>query len=266
MIALNEIITNKELIEEKYKLRGKHYNLDKVVSLENSSRKLQQTTEKMRADCNKLCEQIATYYNAADYDKMADEMAKIHKLDIAITKNTKIYEKRLAKINKIISKFDNLPDYENISDLKIKTTNEKSKKSLDEFLSQFKNFSIENDKVVSFEKSKRDEILDSLPLITKCKDGYIFYCEQTKIDEMVDRLLEFFKIIADEIVLKSCKALERHSAATYIIKLDKIIYKLQIIREFNTRKYKIKYRDKSVDMTKFANQINIMCNVLRTCE
>ena len=33
MIALNEILKNKNEFERKYKLMGKHFNLDKIVML-----------------------------------------------------------------------------------------------------------------------------------------------------------------------------------------------------------------------------------------
>ena len=36
MIALNEIISNKELFEIKYKLMGKNFNLDKIINLEKN--------------------------------------------------------------------------------------------------------------------------------------------------------------------------------------------------------------------------------------
>ena len=63
MIALNELIKNKELFERRYNIKGLKFNLDIIFDLEEKRKELQLTTEKMRADCNKLCGEVAALKN-----------------------------------------------------------------------------------------------------------------------------------------------------------------------------------------------------------
>ena len=63
MIALNELIKNKEIFEDKYKAKGKKTNLKKILDLENKRKILQLKTESDRATCNKLCASVANLKN-----------------------------------------------------------------------------------------------------------------------------------------------------------------------------------------------------------
>ena len=64
MIALNEILNNKKLYEEKYKLIGKRYNLDKIIASEEKFIILDRQNNENRAKCNKLCSQVADLVNS----------------------------------------------------------------------------------------------------------------------------------------------------------------------------------------------------------
>ena len=55
MIALNELLENIEEFTYKYKQKGVRFNPNFFVKLEEKRKELQLKTEKMRADCNKLC-------------------------------------------------------------------------------------------------------------------------------------------------------------------------------------------------------------------
>lgn len=264
MIALNEIIKNKELFEKKYALRGKHYDLDKVVSLEKNSRTLQQSTEKMRADCNKLCEKIAMLYNNNEFDDMNLVLEQIRKLDKTISKNTKIYNKRLNKINKIISKFDNIPDFDNQDNIEIVASGGGLDiLKLEKFLEQYQNLSYENLSAEKYTKSLENVIADNLPVIKKCKNGYVLFFDYANFESFQAELLKFLKENAQKIVKPACKNLQKQAAAEYLVSLsDKKLLDVVVIREFLARQYKIKYHDKQSDMTKFVSQINIYINHL----
>ena len=67
-----------------------------------------------------------------------------------------------------------------------------------------------------------------------------------------------FKENSISIIKQSIQSLKSSSSKEYLIHLNNNLYlKLELKREFFSRKYKIKYHDNKTDMTKFVNQIDI---------
>ena len=79
MIALNEIISNKEKFELIYKSMGKNIKLDKIISLEEEFIKLDKKSSELRSECNKLCSEIAEIVNSNSDTN--DAISKINSID-----------------------------------------------------------------------------------------------------------------------------------------------------------------------------------------
>ena len=121
MIALNEIIANKELFEKKYKLMGKRANLDKIIKLEEQFIILDKKSNELRANCNKLCSEIAELVNTNKDSKHA--ILKINTLDKEISVLEKKSSKAMKSINNKLKKLPNLPLDENVLNIPIKSKN-----------------------------------------------------------------------------------------------------------------------------------------------
>ena len=257
MIALNELIQNKELFEQRYELKGKKRNLKKIFLLESIRKDLQLKTEAMRANCNKMCGSFAAARNKnEDVSALA---ADIMKLDKAILKNNRVLTRQNNKINQLLEKLHNLPDAENLTNLHIDTTaNASSLDDLDNFLKTISKTTQSDTSINKYLASLENVILDNLPQTTKCKDGYLILSELSNFDKLKDEILNYFKSHSEHIIQVSIKKIHKECAASFIIHLNKTVsLYFDIVREFNTRHHKIKYHDKASDMTKFVNQINI---------
>jgi len=257
MIALNEIIKNREIFEYKYKLKGQKVALDKLFHFAADMKKLQLKTEALRADCNKLCGMLAIEKNKKA--NILPLLKDIKALDKQINQNNKRLESINKKINIILKKLDNLPLDENQENILIKTGGTRClKNEFDEFVNQIlptkkTNLNILN-QLISLKNINSSAEFE----IYHCKDGYLILTTQENAHLTKETILNFLKLKSKSITKASIKDLSKQSAQTYIVQLNNqdTLY-IEFIGEYLTREYKIKYHDKSSDMTKFINQINI---------
>ena len=120
MIALNELIKNKEEFAKRYELMGKKYNLDKIVDLEQKFIVIDQKKNTARATSNKLCSQVADLIN--NNKSTIELIQQINQLDKQILHDEHKSSKAMAKINKHLSKLPNLPIDDNILNISYKTS------------------------------------------------------------------------------------------------------------------------------------------------
>lgn len=257
MIALNEIIKNKELFLNRYKLKGRRISLKKLFNLESKNKELQLKTESMRSNCNKLCGIIAELRNKNQ--DTSSLIFEINKLDMQIKKNNKLLARTNNQINKILSKLHNLPDDENLTNLQLETKNKATNlENLESFLNKVSTIKISDTTTNKYLYKLHDVILDSLPQVIKCNDGYVILSNLNNFETLKEQLLNYFKLNAEHLIKVSIKKISKECASSYLVHLNKTLsLNVDIIREYNTRSHKIKYHDTTTDMTKFVNQINI---------
>ena len=260
MIALNELIKDIEKYKTAYKLMGLKINLNTFVKLENKLRTAGQAFEHSRALCNKKCGELIKK-QAQNTDTVA-ELAEIVMLDKKTLKLQTKFNKINKKINKKLERLPNLPDENNLSNLQIETI--KTSSNIEDFKAfvekSFKTNSVSNN-VKIFTKQETDKLFqeEDLPQITYCKNGIVIFSNKEGVDAIFDSYLNYFKENAISIIKLSIKTLDKSSTQEYLIHLNKNLYlKLELKREYFSRKYKIKYHDNKTDMTKFVNQINIL--------
>lgn len=262
MIALNELIKNSSLFESRYALKGVRQNLTKIFVLEEKRKKLQLKTEKMRAECNKLCGKIADLRNAKD--NLSNKIKEITYLDKQILKNNKTLERQNIKINAELKKLHNLPDATNERNIQYATEN---KKSTIEDLQKFLNTCCDCD-TEEFDKNIKNKlvdlknfILDKIPIIYKCANGFLILSSKEEFEKIKLEIINYFKKNSINLIEKSCKMIQKHCSAEIVAKINNSQeINIEIVREFMTRDYRIKYHNSNVDMTNFANQINIILN------
>ena len=170
MIALNEIIQNRELFEEKYKLMGKKASLDKIIKLEQKFIVLDRKANELRSNCNKLCGEFAEVIKANKNSSL--ELIKINKLN----KESEYFSKKslqsMKKINSLLKKLPNPALDNNTLNISIKTKLTNFSKS--DFISKIEEFStIETNNISEkpFYNSLKKVVLkaENLPKITKLK-------------------------------------------------------------------------------------------------
>ena len=261
MIDFNHLLNNLDLYSEGYKNKGLKINLEAFLLLENKLKTLQLKTEKMRAVCNKLCKDVATLKNEGK--DTSEILGKITLLDDTIKTNSKKLKKLNLKINKKLKKLHNIPEFSNPYHEQV-VTNFKNSSTLNDL----KSFINENFKVESFNKTilyyfkeKRNFLFDesNMPEVISCKDGYLFLCSQSHFDEIKNTFLDYFSKNSLSLIKVSCRKLNKANEASYYVHLNKkqSLY-FEINKEFYTREFNLKYRDKKIDMTKFVGQINVL--------
>ncbi|MBQ4541301.1 MAG: hypothetical protein IJA23_00455 [Clostridia bacterium] len=259
MIALNELIKDIEKYKTAYKLMGIKTNLNVFVALENKLRIAGQNFEHSRSTCNKKCgELIKKQSNNID---TKTELAEIEKLDKQTLKLQSRFNKINKRVNRKLNKLPNLPDEDNVTHLQIETSKTTlTIENLISFIEKLSKVNSSNQKLSSFLKGETDKIYaeENLPQATLCKDGILIFTKKDAVSDIFEQLLNHFKENSISIIKQSIKTLKSSSSKECLIHLNNNLYlKLELKREFFSRKYKIKYHDNKTDMTKFVNQIDI---------
>lgn len=265
MIALNELISHKDVFESKYKLMHKHYNLDKILKLEENFIVLDKTANENRAKCNKMCSEVAELINnQADTKELVSE---INKLDKKILKDHKKSQKAMKKINKHLRKLHNLPLDENVLNMPLKTTFDETYNAgnfLAE-LAKIKEFSSSKQSIKQFIKEQKNVVFkfEKLPIFVKAephgkiKHEILLLCDSNAtalFKTLSQELSEHSKYLID----KSIKYLKKDSAKEVIATLgNNTIISVEFLGEYVSREIMLKFYDKSIDMTKFVNMIRI---------
>lgn len=260
MIALNELLENIELFQEKYNQKGVKTNLQKFVILENKRKVLQLKTEKMRSLCNKLCAEVPHFKKSCK--NTGELISQIEMLDHEINKNTKTLDRYQLVINSKLKNLHNLPEYDNtMNEQMITSKNSIPKNEFLNFINKTYKPSQFNKKILYLLKSQKDIIYNEsdLPVTFECKNGYTFLGTAKQTEHIKQDLLKYFHENALSIVKVSVKKLNKDNSSSFFIHLNnKDWLYLENIKEFYSREFKIKYHDTSIDATKFLNQLNIL--------
>lgn len=259
MIALNELLENFDSYQNAYREMGLKINLNTFLMLEKKRKEVQLQFEKCRADCNKLCKTVA---DKRKQNLSTDELInQIKQLDSLTKKLEKKLEKQGRIIDAKLKKLRNIPDTLNKKHLQIKTT--KTESSIDELLSFLKNIcksQYNNSTIQEYLNLQENKLFkeDELPNATICNNGVLILTTAREFDEFAEKLLSYLKENSRSLVKLSVYKMKKSSSSEYFVHLKRKTYlKIAFKREFFTRELRIKYRDKTIDMTKFINQINI---------
>ena len=259
MIALNELISNQELFKSKYKLMGKRYNklIDSIIALSKDFSLLDKQNNTLRADCNKKCGEIAELVNQKKPTNK--EIREIDCLNNTIFKNDKILRNKFQILNKKLKHLHNLPIDDNVLNIQLKTTCDENYNK-DTFIKTLKTFG-------KATQVKQKNMLALYKNVVLKEDDMPFWCVHNKkmvgffkenardfYDKILDELLNHSKFL----IKKSIKALKKCSSLGFVATLyDDTNISVDFSGEYLSRNYAIKYKNKKLDMTKFAENILI---------
>lgn len=264
MIALNEILNNKEYYKQTYHVMGKRVNLEKIISLEQNFIVLDKKNNENRARCNKLCSQVADLVNE---NKNTDDLIKeINQLDKTINCGEKRSKKAMKKINRLLKKLHNIPLEKNLLNEHMKTTQDE-KYSAEMFLSEIHSltrYNMSDLNLKSFINSQQYNVLkaENLPLTTHCwhrkhSENLIVFCNETA-PETLEKIINILSLHSKFLIKKSIKFLKKDCSKEILSTLSNgTIIKVEFLGEYVSREKMIKFYDKNLDMTKFVNMIRI---------
>ncbi len=260
MIAFNELLKNIDQYEAAYKLMGLKFNPNFYRSCEKKLRDIQTKAEETRALCNKKCgEFIRLKTTNQPTVRLIDE---IKKLDKAANKYQNKQKICLNKIKSKLKKLHNLPDKENLSHIQIDTNKSESDiLAVKTFLNSFSKQESLNLSHKKFLNQIKNKIFqeDELPYTAELKNEFVILTTTNTIDEIINRLINYFKANSISIIELSIKNIKKSSSREFFIHLKEDSYlKMEIKREFFAREYKLKFHNNQTDMTNFVNQINIV--------
>ena len=262
MIALNEIISNKEKFDSIYMTMGKNIKLDKIISLEEEFIKLDKKSSELRSECNKLCSEIAELVNSNSDTNNA--ISKINSLDKDIIKLEKKSEQAMKKINKKLSKLPNVPLEDNKLNVAVKTKNTNfSKDDFIKLINEIAEIETVSQNYKSFINSlkkvvfKAENLPKSIKLKGSRKQKFVLLCGTNAI-EILNNLQKTLSENAKYLTIKSIKSLKKESSKElYATLSDGSFVSVRFSGEFVSRENSIKLYDKKLDMTKFVNLIKI---------
>ena len=260
MIALNELLENFDEYQNTYHEMGLKTKLNTFIVLENKRKLVQNDFENTRSECNKLCKTVAEKRkNNEDTSELINKITKLDKQNKKLEKQLMIQGKI---IDKKLKKLRNLPDTLNKKHLQIKT--QKTPSTVSELISHLgticktEHSELKVQEYLETQKNKLFKEKD-LPCMTVCKDGLLLLCTATKRGEFCTGIIEYLKNNSLSLVKHSIYKMKKSSSSEYFVHLKRKTYlRVAFKKEFYTRALKIKYRDSSIDMTKFVNQINIL--------
>ena len=264
MIALNEILKNKNDFIQRYKIMGKAYNIDKIVNLEEKFIEIDSRKNANRAKCNKLCSQVADVINnGQNVDSLINE---INNLDKSVIKDEIKSQKAMSKINKLLKKLPNPAIDDNILNLSLKTTPNQNFGKKD-FIQELNNIAkpstlnkITTKKFLSRVKNRVLKI-ENLPLIfayeKKSNAEFILLLDDSAKTQY-DKLISILANNAQYVFNKTIKVLNKSSSKeAKVILCDGTLINIQFTGEYISREIGLKLYDKNIDMTKFINIIRI---------
>ncbi len=260
MIALNKLLENFEEFEKTYELMGLKINLSVFVELEQKLKNVQLELEGKKALCNKLCGELIKKNVAGQ--KTTEELKEIKELESEISKLQTKFDNVSSSINTKLKMLPNLPDNKNISHLQIETT--KTECNLNDLKLEIEKFcSVESSLFTKAEFVKaqagKQFSQDNLPKATYLQKGIVILCTEDQVDVITQNLINYFKSNSLSMIERSITKIKKSSARELFVHLKPQMYlKFEVKREFFSRKYKFKYRDKKTDMTKFVNQIDLI--------
>lgn len=265
MIALNEILKNRDYFEKKYRLMGKKVQLDRIFLLEKKFILTDRQANENRAICNKLCAEVAELVNLGK--NVNNLISQINKLDKQINLLEKKSKKAMIKINNNLRKLPNPALDENNLNIPLKTT-ENEEFKMQNFIDEISKFCkiehIDCD-VKSYLYKQKNVVLkkENLPQIVsfsakKSKKTVLLVLTENNVAEVFDTLSSTLSQNAKYATCRSIRYLKPCSAKEISAMLcDKTIVYLDLLGEYVSRDISLKFYDKAIDMTKFVNMIRI---------
>jgi len=264
MIALNELLSNIEKYKIMYNKIAFKFDLDEFIKLENERKTIQLNYENLKSSCNKKCNEYAlNKLNILETKSLYNEIIF---LDKEIKNLSKLLENFNNIINRKLNKLPNLPDYYIEKNITISQTN----KSIlfTDIINHFANnftFQNFNNKIEHYPKSIQNKLYseENVNQLIKCIDGIIIFTTDYQLDNILNEFINYIKY--NSINLKNIKTtnINKDSTNKYIAKINtNQSISINLIKEYYTRKYNIKYKNTKIDMTKFVNQINIKFNTI----
>lgn len=260
MIALNEILKNKNRYLNTYQSMGKNIKLDKIVNLEEKFIIIDDRKNTNRAKCNKLCSQVADIINNGDTPK--NLINQINQLDRQISRDELKSKRAMKKINKLLAKLPNIPCSNNLFHLVLKSKNDKVFK-FNDFKNEISKITKPNyESQIKLKQFKNRVLkLENLPQqlhFEKRNSLDIIFLLDTNANIIFDNLTSLLVNNASFVIEKSINKLNKASAKEIIATLsDNAKVSMQFIGEYLSRDLSLKYYDKSLDMTRFINIIKI---------
>lgn len=262
MIALNEIISNKKEFEKKYRLMGKRVDLDKIVDLEQKFITDSRKSSELRANCNKLCSQVADEINIGSEPN--ELIKKINKLDRQINKLERKNSRSMRKINRLLSKLPNLALSHNTLNLSVPTIenpNYTKATFLDDLAKSFEIFD-EINNLKMFYKSLKNVVMKAeiLPKLIKTSDKkttLVLLCNSPNLAEY-ETIVNLLKHNSKYLIEKSIKSLNPACSKEFLAILsNNLRINVALLGEYVSRGINLKFYDKNIDMTKFLNMVLI---------
>ena len=263
MIALNELIKNIEKYKFSYQFLNCEADLDVILNLEKERKVFQLEYEDLKAKTNKLCHDLAIKKN--NNELVNETYNQILKNEINIKKYEEKLEPLTKLINKNLSKLPNLPDEILKENFILNTTSKQS--SLHTFYDYI--LKLNNYKIIEKHSNLRNINLvlkefsnyvfeNEQPIIIKNKSSFIIFIPVDNIENYINNLISYLKDNCEKLIAIKTKNIKKSSS----FELDLILnrkekIRIEIKKEFFTRKYNIKYKNTLTDMTNFFNQINI---------
>lgn len=273
MIALNELLDNVNHYQDMYNKIGYKSNLNYFVKKEAERKKLQLEFEHLRANCNKRCNILAkTKKNGEDFSDILDEILTDEKI---LDEMQIRLDKYNNQINKELKKLPNIPDTfldkkiyivkNNAGDLSISSFNEYIDK-LNQYLSNnfdskfiFITQDLLKDKI-SYLSSIKNQVYEESNAFQEIllSNNSIFLAPEFAINNLLNTIISFTATISQNLYKVKTVSTSKSSSSEFMAKInDNFCIKISLKREYFTRLYNIKYKNRSIDMTKFLNQINI---------
>lgn len=265
MIALNELLNSRKNLENQYKKRGKNIDLSRFDGLNNMRKQIQKEAEELRAQNNKLCGTVGTMQLE---NKNTDElMSQISQNEKRIKSLQKSLEKVGAKIDKKLMKLPNKLIESNFFDFFDTPSESESTDIFDCIESNFKIERISNPNLKKLHKALIGRVFkeSELPLSFNYADKkIIFFTTDETLKSHAQLIFKVLKANSKGLIRVPDVALENDSMATvkFVLKNNDCVY-LNILGEFYTRDYKIKYKNSQLDMTKFVNEFSL---TFETCK
>lgn len=266
MIALNEIIKNKEWFENRFALMGKSFNLDKIIELENKFIVINNQSNNLRAECNKLCSSVPKIASQKQVLKM--QIKNINRLNKTILNLENKSKKAMSKINRLLSSLPNPAMQTNMLNLVVESKeNDKfSKEIFIDEINKIMQITALNSSITKHLNQQKNVVLkeEALPngLIKNSKKTttlLLFFTDNAK--SYLEKIETILICNSKYLIEKSVQNLS-HNASREILAIlsNNTRITIEFWDEFVSRDLGLKYYSKNTDMTKFVQMIKITCN------
>lgn len=260
MIALDKLICNIHIYDDMYKKMGYNIDLNKILTLENLRKNLQLEYEDLKSKCNKMCNDFAIKRQSKE------PINELYNEIILTDSKLKLLKKELDNYNKIINKnlnrLPNLPEKFIAQNTILSTSNKSINEN--EFINFIDSFDFKKVKstlkIEQYIKTISNQLFheDQASQIIFCSNGILILTPDFNVDNMLFQTINFLKQNSYKVIEDRTVNLNKSSIAQFSCHISTSeIIKISLVKEFFTRCYNIKYKNKNIDMTKFVNQINI---------